>query len=31
MDYDFKNGTSLINIDLSELKVENLNSMKSIF
>ena len=31
MDYAFKNSTSLINIDLSELKVENLNSMKSIF
>ena len=31
MDYAFKNSTSLINIDFSELKVENLNSMKSIF
>ena len=31
MDYAFKNSTSLVNIDLSELKLEKLESMKSIF
>ena len=31
MDYAFKNSTSLININLSELELEKLKSMKSIF